>query len=84
MISPQDDPNSRGRIWLHTKAAAEHIGSTFKTLERWRTDGVGPPYAKAGRRVVYRLDLLDEWLGSRIVTSSAEARRTGLIRPARP
>ena len=49
-----------------------------KTLETWRSSGTGPRYAKAGRRVVYRQDWIDEWLEQRAVTSTAEARRAGI------
>jgi hypothetical protein len=65
--------------WCDTERAARHINSTAKTLEHWRRVGGGPRYAKAGRRCVYRLDWLDAWLESRSVTSTAEARRVGIL-----
>jgi hypothetical protein len=66
-------------IWCDTAQAADHINSTAKTLEHWRRVGGGPRYAKAGRRCLYRLDWLDSWLESRSVTSTAEARRVGIL-----
>jgi len=49
-----------------------------KTLEAWRHQGTGPRYAKAGRRVLYREDWIDEWLEKRAIRSTAEARRAGI------
>jgi integrase len=43
--------------------AAEIIGLTFSTLEKDRRLGhLGIPFIKAGRRVVYRLADLKDWL----------------------
>jgi hypothetical protein len=66
-------------VWCDTLQAAEYIHSTPKTLEHWRRVGGGPRYAKAGRRCLYRYDWLDEWLESRTTTSTAEARKKGLL-----
>jgi hypothetical protein len=65
-------------VWLNTEQAAAHMGASRKTLEAWRRIGGGPRYALAGRRRMYRLDWLDEWLESRSVTSNAEARLAGM------
>jgi hypothetical protein len=65
-------------VWCDTEQAADHIGSKAKTLEHWRRVGGGPRYTKAGRRCLYRFDWLDEWLESRSVTSTAEAKRAGM------
>lgn len=49
------------------------------TLQRWRTEGIGPPYVKVGpRRVGYRIEDVDRWLAERVVTSTAAARTSGL------
>jgi hypothetical protein len=47
--------------WLNTTQAAAHLGFGKSTLEIWRMKGEGPPFAKAGGRVKYRLDELDAW-----------------------
>jgi hypothetical protein len=67
------------KCWADTDQAAKYIGVSRKTLESWRATGVSPRYCKAGRRCMYRLDWIEEWLVSRAVTSTAEARRSGLI-----
>lgn len=46
-----------------SETAAELIDSTESTLEKDRATGhLGIPYVKAGRRVVYRLSDLQDWL----------------------
>lgn len=59
--------------YLDTKAAAAYLGVTSKTLERWRWKGGGPEYFKVGARVMYRGDLLDEWLETRRRRSTSDA-----------
>ncbi|WP_426414171.1 hypothetical protein [Bradyrhizobium ganzhouense] len=39
-----------------------------------RVTGEGPPFAKLGRRVVYRQSDLDAWTASRVRTSTSERR----------
>ena len=68
--------------WMTPQETAAQVlrdESKTKTLEYWRQAGIGPKFVKAGRRVLYRRDWNDEWLESRAVTSTAEARRSGLI-----
>ena len=57
--------------------AAEFIGSSPRTLQRWRGTGEGPPYHRLGRRkVIYFRSELLAWLASRRHTStSAEGYR---------
>ena len=48
---------------------------TVPTLQRWRTEGLGPPYSILGpRRICYRLPDIEAWLADRTVTSTADAR----------
>lgn len=48
---------------VDSKTAASLLNSTDASLEKDRATGhMGVPYVKAGRRVVYRLSDLDEWL----------------------
>jgi predicted DNA-binding transcriptional regulator AlpA len=46
--------------------ASAFLGLRRTTLEHWRSGkkAGGPPYYKLGRRVVYRLADLEEWLAS--------------------
>ena len=51
--------------YLGTKEAAAYLGVAAKTLEKLRVTGKGPPYAKAGRRVIYDRRDLDKWVAKR-------------------
>lgn len=57
---------------LETPDAAEYVGSKPKTLEKWRVVGGGPKYFKLGRRVVYAVSDLDEWLNRHSRTSTSD------------
>ena len=59
---------------MSTRAAAEYLGVSVKTLAMKRCAGTGPPFVKMGRVFYYRADL-DQWLMSRRVSSTAEARQ---------
>jgi predicted DNA-binding transcriptional regulator AlpA len=50
---------------LRTPQAAEYVGLSASTLEKFRLTGNGPTYQKAGPKiVVYRVEDLDAWLNS--------------------
>ena len=51
-----------GRPKLPTEPAAKYAGSTASTFCKLRLYGGGPKYIQIGRRVVYDLDDIDEWL----------------------
>lgn len=62
-----------------TKEAAEYLGVSEAHLGRMRCEGCGPSFCRIGkRRVGYRACDLSEWLESRVVTSSDDARERGL------
>jgi len=42
--------------YLSEKHLAKRWGISFRTLQRWRWKGTGPPYVKIGGRIRYRLD----------------------------
>ena len=51
--------------YLDTRQAAAYLGLSSRMLRTMRAEGEGPPYARAGRRVIYdRLDL-DDWVARR-------------------
>jgi predicted DNA-binding transcriptional regulator AlpA len=58
---------------LRVPQAADYLGLSTSTLAKMRLRGDGPPYLKAGRRIViYDLRDLEEWLGSRRRRSTSE------------
>jgi hypothetical protein len=59
---------------LTQREAAIALRLSERTLERSRVTGLGPPYVKAGRRVLYRSTDLDAWIASHICQSTSERR----------
>ncbi len=51
---------------------SEHIDVSERTLERWRVDGSGPAFVKAGRKVLYRTVDVDDWLAASRRKSTSE------------
>ena len=60
------------RELLDAKGAAAYLHLANQTLAKMRLSGVGPPYYKVGRRILYdRLDL-DRWLDSKRRLSTSD------------
>lgn len=59
---------------LTTLEAAHYVRLGKSTLERARVTGEGPRYANLGGSVRYRRADLDDWLASRLVTSTSASR----------
>ncbi len=55
-------------------AAGGYISTAPNTMAGWRSLGTGPTFCKIGGRVYYRKSDLDDWIASRRVSSTAEAR----------
>jgi hypothetical protein len=48
--------------------AAAYVGVVSpKTMENWRSLGIGPRYLKLGGRVAYRIADLDAWLEEQVI-----------------
>jgi len=73
-------------LTLTAGEAAKLLGLAPSTLAKLRLNGNGPLYCKLGRRVVYRLADLEQWLQSRTVrdTSDADARFLKALTAAHP
>jgi hypothetical protein len=71
MVSPATRDHPIASPWLDTARAAPYCGYGVGTFERYRITGEGPVYSRVGRRVLYHVDDLDEWmrLGRRRSTS---------------
>lgn len=65
--------NLQGRTYLTTEEASKITHITVGSMANMRSDGYGPPYVKAGRRVLYPEDLLREWLDNSLTTPKAVA-----------
>jgi predicted site-specific integrase-resolvase len=49
------------QFYLSDKNLAKRWGISFRTLQRWRWKGTGPPYIKIGGRIRYRLDSIKKF-----------------------
>ncbi|MGX7345436.1 helix-turn-helix domain-containing protein [Acetobacter pasteurianus] len=62
---PARPPTSPARIlrpYLRGGEAAELIGVSVRTLEKYRCTGGGPPFLKVGSRVLYLREDVEAWL----------------------
>ena len=60
------------RTLLTTREAAERLGLSPRTLERYRVTGEGPRFRKIGRWVRYTPEDLDRWLEECTRTSTSD------------
>ena len=67
---------SRGAAYLTADEAADYLRVSAKTLERWRVEGSGPRFFKAGpglrSRVLYRQSDLEAWVSDFSYSSTSE------------
>lgn len=57
---------------LRVGEAAEQLGLSASTLNKWRTQGRGPKFVKMGRAICYRSADLDAWLAAQVHSSTSE------------
>ncbi len=62
--------------WLDRANLARELTLSVDTLQRWETRRVGPPCVRVGRKVLYRMEAVRDWLRDQ------EARKTGQNRAA--
>jgi Predicted site-specific integrase-resolvase len=60
-------PTFRTPTWV-----SDLLEVTTKTLANWRSAGSGPPFVKAGGRVLYKESDVYAWLDSRRASSTTE------------
>ena len=48
--------------WISRLDLALELGLTVDTLRRWEAQRFGPPCVRAGRKVYYRRDAVQDWL----------------------
>ena len=54
-----------------TQEVARFLRVTVRTLERWRSEGEGPPIITMGGLIRYRSDDLDAWIEANRTAGSA-------------
>ena len=47
--------------------------ATKGTLAQWRHQGIGPPYVRFGKRVLYQGGALNSWIDSKITQPASAA-----------
>lgn len=47
---------------LSRDEAAEYLGVSPRTLDRWHESRIGPPRIKIGRIIMYRRAALEQWI----------------------
>ena len=57
--------------WLNRTDLARELTLSVDTLQRWETRRMGPPCVRVGRKVLYRMEAVREWLREQ------EARKQG-------
>ena len=58
---------------LSSGRAAELIGNHPKTLEKWRSRGIGPRFLRVGGRVRYRQADIEQFLNEAVIDPAAAA-----------
>ena len=58
---------------LNTQQAADSLGLSRRTLERWRLEGNGPVFVKLGRRCLYKQSDLVAWVQSNLRRSTSDS-----------
>ena len=54
-----------GRQYITAHRLAAALGVTVRTLTRWDAARIGPPKIKIGKRVLFDVAKLPEWLATR-------------------
>ena len=60
--------------WLNRTDLARELTLSVDTLQRWETRRMGPPCVRVGRKVLYRMEAVRDWLREQ------EARKAGISR----
>ncbi|MGW1540183.1 helix-turn-helix transcriptional regulator [Streptomyces sp. NPDC002309] len=64
--------------FLNLNKAAEYLGISPNTLYVWRHRRQGPPSFRMGRRVMYRISALNEWV---IAQERTDSRSNAVLSP---
>jgi predicted DNA-binding transcriptional regulator AlpA len=68
--SDNDGATAAGSVlfgWVEQIDLARQLDVSEATLRRWMAQRTGPPHVKIGRRVIYNVESVREWLRSREV-----------------
>jgi hypothetical protein len=54
-----------GRRYVNAPRMASMLRVSIRTLSRWNAAGIGPPKIKLGKKVLFDLGKIPEWLANR-------------------
>ena len=60
--------------WLNRTDLARELTLSVDTLQRWETRRMGPPCVRVGRKVLYRMEAVRDWLREQEVRKSGASR----------
>jgi transcriptional regulator with XRE-family HTH domain len=63
--TPKTPPEAASGVldgWLSREELGAQLGLSPSTLKRWEGSRTGPPCVRVGRRIVYRLEAVRDWL----------------------
>src|ERR1017187_10980771 len=63
--APGEASNSAAPAYLDEISTSKRYAISRRTLQHWRACGRGPAYRKAGRRVLYRVTEVEQFLAKR-------------------
>ena len=76
MIQPQTEPEPASAAllsgWITRKDLADALSVTVDTLGRWERRRKGPACVRAGRKIFYRMSVVQDWLQSQEMPRVAE------------
>jgi len=58
----QPKPAAHGATHFDERTVSQRTGIAVKTLQSWRSHRRGPPFVRAGRKVLYPSEGLQDWL----------------------
>ncbi len=57
---------------LDQRGVAEILGLSVRTMEAWRVQGYGPPFARCGGLIRYRPSDVQAWIDGQTATSTSD------------
>ena len=70
MSITEDEIEIGSRRYVSAPRMASMLRISVRTLSRWNATGIGPPKIKLGKRVLFDLGKIPEWLASREIPST--------------
>lgn len=66
-----EQPSRASDRFLRPSQVEERYPLRAQTLASWRVKGIGPPYVRVGRMIVYPIEAIESWLAVNTVHPSA-------------